>query len=270
MYTTNGIVFGMENKGTEAKTKTEAKSELELKLKSEKIAGGMQNAQKVIVCHTSLQITGMLPFTDSVGTTVGNDWALPHDFLSEEVQEKINNICKQVGEKMAKDGWLGLYGIDVIVEDGTQEVFLIEINARQSANISYESILQNHFIEQGSKGITTFNAHIHALFGDSYEKLLSESQNKENNNDSVIVAINDGAQIIQRVTEKFQKAKSTGRQIDIIALKNLGFNVLEYANTENGADALRIQSTQGIMERSHTFNVRGKEILAAVSEIYPL
>ena len=69
-----------------------------------------------------------------------------------------------------------------------------------------------------------------------------------------LVPINDGAQILQRVTEKLI-------DIDIKRLIEEGFKVIIYKNTKLNDDLLRIQSIQGIMETHNKFNVRGKRIL---------
>ena len=81
---------------------------------------------------------------------------------------------------MKKENWLGLFGIDVILNQKSQEIFLLEINARQPASTTCESILQKSV----GKDMTTFEAHISALL----PKKVSDIQK-----------ISDGAQIILRV-----------------------------------------------------------------------
>lgn len=113
----------------------------------------------VLTSTISYQITGIKPFTDNPFATVGNDWVFPKKILSKEQAEQIHAIAKQVGNKLQASGWRGLFGIDVIVEKRTGDIFLIEINARQPASSSYESTLQSTLHP------TTMEAHIFALLG---------------------------------------------------------------------------------------------------------
>ena len=88
-----------------------------------------------------------------------------------EQKEKYHKIATDVGEKLRQDGWKGLFGIDVILEEQTGKVYLLEINARQPASTTYESTLQQRAgckeQETNSKKqqttISTFEAHLAAL-----------------------------------------------------------------------------------------------------------
>jgi len=129
---------------------------------------GMMFTLNSVVAHNgifpstmSYQITGIPPFTDNPFATVGNDWVFPKKVLSKVQEMTIDDIARHVGKKLQADGWLGLFGIDVIVEKNTDNVYLIEINARQPASSSYESALQGTFHP------TTMEAHIRALLGQS-------------------------------------------------------------------------------------------------------
>jgi predicted ATP-grasp superfamily ATP-dependent carboligase len=110
----------------------------------------------VVTSTISYQITGIKPFTDNPYATIGNDWVFPKKVLSKETTDQIHTIAKEVGAKLQKDGWKGLFGIDVLIEKGTHKVYLIEINARQPASVSYESSLQ-------TLHPTTMEAHLLAL-----------------------------------------------------------------------------------------------------------
>lgn len=198
---------------------------------------------KILIGNISYQITGALPFTDNVFATVGNDWALTHSLLNEDEIEYINKMAFDLGKKMNIAGWRGLFGIDVIRNDEKDTIHLIEINARQPASTTFESILQQKNRSMGVKGLTTFEAHIKALQG-------------EDINDELII-INDGAQILQRVTYKTQSVPPE----KIKQLESLGYITIPYVNTIHNEDLLRIQGDMGIMETHDKFNKRGKEIL---------
>lgn len=87
----------------------------------------------------SYQITGIPELTSFPGSTVGNDWCAAND-LDNATSEKVRLMTKQVGEILIKRGYKGLFGIDVVVEQG--EVYLIEVNTRQTANIPMQSYLE--------------------------------------------------------------------------------------------------------------------------------
>jgi len=197
----------------------------------------------IILGNISYQITGMLPFTENPFSTIGNDWSIPHTILTDANINKIEEISKKIGEKMKTNNWKGLFGIDLIYNEEKDLIHLIEINARQPASTTYESELQSYINMHGVSGITTFDAHISSLIGQQIN--------------SKLIPINDGAQILQRVTKNAHK-------LDPIKLIKAGYKIIIYNNTKNNEDLIRIQSLLGIMESHNKFNKRGKEILELI------
>ncbi len=198
----------------------------------------------ILVGNINYQITGLTPFTDRPFATIGNDWALPHELLSPKLKNEYHAIATAVGKKLAYDGWKGLFGIDVILDEDSQKLYLIEINARQPASTTYESLLQEKERAQTpSAGLTTFEAHLGGLLN------LPYSNEK-------LVAVTDGAQIIQRVCAEplfhIRRAKKV--------LREHGYNVILYPNTEIGDDLLRIQSAKRLMKAHNTLNEAGTAI----------
>jgi predicted ATP-grasp superfamily ATP-dependent carboligase len=193
--------------------------------------------------NISYQITGMLPFTENTFSTIGNDWSLTHTILDENHIKQFEIIAQKIAAKMQKDGWLGLFGIDIIFDEEKNMMHLIEINARQPASTTFESKLQTILHSQGVPGISTFEAHLNAL-----QNLPISSS---------LIPINDGAQILQRLTSKFSK-------IDFKKLIESGYNLIKYDNIKLNSDILRIQSMQGIMETHNKFNERGKKIIESL------
>ncbi|MEK7535911.1 MAG: ATP-grasp domain-containing protein [Patescibacteria group bacterium] len=136
----------------------------------------------VMTGNISYQITGDSALTDNPFATVGNDWSLAETMLTEAEKGEYKKIVKKIGEKLASDGWKGLFGVDIIREKSTGKMYLIEVNARQPASTTFESQLQNEQRRPGLRedqvfvfvGITTFEAHISALVGLdlSKEKLI--------------------------------------------------------------------------------------------------
>ncbi len=196
----------------------------------------------IIVGSISYQITGLRPFTDLPFSTIGNDWALPSMILSEEELGKIRHIARLVGERMRKEGWKGLFGIDVIQDSQTKEIFLLEINARQPASATFESQLQTR------RGIvpTIFEAHLAALT-DNDESLTTDS----------VRNIRDGAQIVQRVT-------TTAHAVNIANLESQGLSVTPYENAEHNKELFRIQSNEGIMSAHNVLGERGESIRSCI------
>jgi hypothetical protein len=197
--------------------------------------------KKTFIGNISYQITGLSPFTDNVWSTVGNDWSIPYSFFSEKEIRYILKITKDVGEKMIESGWSGLFGLDFIYDQERNKILLLEINARQPASVTFESKIQER-MRQSDKEMTIFEAHLLALLGEKMGKKIIE--------------INDGAQIIQRVTKTIRRYDR--KKID--KLESAGYQVIEYNNTEPNSDLLRIQSKAGIMENHGKLNKRGLEI----------
>ncbi len=200
---------------------------------------------KILLGNISYQITGILPFTENVFSTIGNDWSVTHTILTDIQINHLEKIAHKIGEKMQKENWKGLFGIDVIYDEERDKVHLIEINARQPASTTFESELQSNLRSQGVPGITTFEAHLLALENISVDQDL--------------ILINDGAQILQRVT-------SLTNNINGNKLIDEGYKVIKYLNTKPNSDLLRIQSQHGIMETHTKFNKRGKQIVELLAD----
>ena len=196
------------------------------------------DSSNIYLGNISYQITGIPPFTENPFTTIGNDWSLTHSLLNEKEITFIETMAGEIATKLIADGWKGLFGIDVMRDDELDTIYLIEINARQPASTTYESQLQAKNRELGVDGQTIFEAHLGIGTGP-------------------IIPINDGSQIIQRVTRLTQSISA--KQIE--AFKNAGYNAILYTNTEENGDLLRIQSEMGIMETHGRFNKRGKDVL---------
>ncbi|MFA4831085.1 MAG: ATP-grasp domain-containing protein [Patescibacteria group bacterium] len=214
---------------------------------------------KILIGNINYQITGLSPFTDNPFATIGNDWKLPRGSLSQKQIEQYHKIANDVGAKLRADGWKGLFGIDIILEEKTGRLYLLEINARQPASAPYESQLQRSAISNkqstcpptgGSSKqirqndqlpnypITIFEAHLAALLNldlSSYE----------------LIKIKAGAQIIQRITA-FRHTMSNER---INNIKHKGFNVIPYErNIAPGAELLRMQTAGSIMKSHNILN----------------
>ena len=203
----------------------------------------------ILLGNINYQITGLKPFTDNPFCTIGNDWELPHKLLNKKQILQYKKIATDVGIRLREHGWKGLFGIDVVINEKTGKLYLLEINCRQPASTTYESQLQYSKIclpagRQGNlkSAISTFEAHLLAL-------LDTPLKNKQ------IIPLSTGAQIIQRVTKsipslsepKFYKADNR-------------FTYIRYNNIKLDADLLRLQTTKGIMDQHNTLNHLGDQL----------
>ena len=95
---------------------------------------------RVIAGSISEQITGLKSATNNPNTTCGNDFTSPGK-LSQKQIKKIQKIAQSTGMALYKRDYRGLFGIDVIIENKTEEVYFIEVNTHQPASISFEAQL---------------------------------------------------------------------------------------------------------------------------------
>jgi len=200
--------------------------------------------KEIILGNISYQITGLEPFTKNKFATIGNDWGLAHKLLTEKQLNKYKEIVEAVGQKMQAENWRGLFGVDIILEKNSDNLYLIEINARQPAGTTFESQLQMAN-RKNENEITTFEGHILALLGCSLS-------------DKKLIEITDGAQIIFRKNFDLPETKLQTIQNNLEKEK---FMVIKYDNTKENSDLLRIQSQTSIMEKHNEFNETGKIII---------
>ena len=202
---------------------------------------------KILIGNINYQITGLSPFTDNKFATIGNDWSLPAKLLNHKQTKRYEQIAKDVGKKLSRDGWKGLFGVDIIMDEKSGRLYLLEINARQPASTTFESQLQQKSeIRNPKSEITTFEAHIASLLGLPYQK-------------QELVKISDGAQIIQRVTKKITKIQRP--EMPYFIRKKIGItNIIRYNNTLPGSDLIRFQFNKGLMEKHDILNALGKKI----------
>lgn len=87
------------------------------------------------------QITGITQLTSSLGATVGNDWLYAKN-LTPNTQKEILDIVRKVGEMLIGFNYRGIFGIDLILDKNKNKIYVLEINARQTANIPMETKLE--------------------------------------------------------------------------------------------------------------------------------
>lgn len=198
---------------------------------------------KILIGNISYQITGFKKFTNNKFSTIGNDWHITKKILSEKQINEYKEITTKVAEKMKKYAWLGLFGVDMILDKKTGKLYLLEINARQPASTTYESVLQK-FYQKNSREITTFEAHILALLKKDIE--------------SNLININSGAQILKRILKENQN-KIDYKKLD--KLKNkYNLNIITYDNNKLNSELIRFQTKENFIKKHKKLNKIGKKI----------
>lgn len=127
--------------------------------------------KEVLTAGLSYQITGVEELTKKEGGTVGNDFSFIEN-LSLGVRKAILIETKKIGNKMRESGYLGLFGVDFVVRN--KEVFVIEINARQPASVSFFNQIQ---LEKNETPLSIYHL---ALFLEIDFEVDSENYSREN------------------------------------------------------------------------------------------
>lgn len=198
--------------------------------------------ERVLVGNISYQITGLPKFTDNSFATVGNDWGLGSKLMTEKLLNDYNEIVQAIGKRLAREGWRGCFGTDCIIEEGTGKLYLIEINARQTASVSFESQIQKSV---GLPGVSTYEAHLAALLGLPVEE--------------DIIPITFGSRLIRRVTKEPLEGHAESK------LHEMGLETISFPETEQGEDLLHIRSmTQSFMSAHNTLSDLGQKIAKIV------
>lgn len=201
----------------------------------------------MFVGNFSYQITGIPPFTRNPFATIGNDWALPHTLLTDETKKQCRDIAEKIATRMQKSNWRGLFGIDLVLDEKTQKVYLLEINARQPASTTFESQLQMQQV-QNKDDISIFEAHLLGLFSLP-------------TNEFTLSTIKHGAQIVQRIVDETFLEHIRPRIRDIKnSLENLELTQLWYENTEINTELVRMQTNKSFLSAHNTFNNLGAKI----------
>lgn len=92
----------------------------------------------VFIGGLSLQITGDKDLGALWGTTIGNDWS-KRIYL--ENTKQITKETEAIGTIMYNKGFRGMFGVDFIVKE-SGEIFVIEVNARQTASVPMYTKMQ--------------------------------------------------------------------------------------------------------------------------------
>jgi len=189
--------------------------------------------KEIIYGAISYQITGLKPFTDNdFSATIGNDFAFASSLLSEQAKKQYTDIAKQVAEKMRKAEWKGAFGIDCMWSTAEEKMYLLEINAREPASLSFESLLQQSIGDSP----TIMDWHIAALLGESPEQAPA--------------IINNGAQLVLRAQTTLPN--------------NIPKGAIIVGSTINGTEYVRFRTEHQFMRTHAILNEQGQAIATAL------
>lgn len=87
------------------------------------------------------QITGIEPFTSSLGTTVGNDFSHCSELIQNSLlRSQLEDLIKKLSNYLIQQNYKGIFGLDLIWDNSN--LFLVEVNARQTANMPFQTQLE--------------------------------------------------------------------------------------------------------------------------------
>ncbi len=79
------------------------------------------------------------------GLFVGHDWSYRH--YPDKIQKQADKLAKSFGGYLAKKGYKGIFGLDLLVEKDTEKVFACECNPRYTGAFPVYSMIQNQLGE---------------------------------------------------------------------------------------------------------------------------
>ena len=101
------------------------------------------------------QLTGIDGLTPSEFGSCGNDWTQPPDRVT---TASVRALAHRVGEVLGQRGFIGAFGIDLVIPTGGGTPVLIEINPRWTASLALQVELQSR------RGLPTLlDAHLAAF-----------------------------------------------------------------------------------------------------------
>lgn len=100
------------------------------------------------------QITGDPRLNPLPGGTGGIDFGLAQTMLSQASRKKVFELAEKVAGALRKLGYLGIAGIDFLVDNAKEIVYLIECNPRLLSNLGFVTRLQ---VEAGETPLLTWH-----------------------------------------------------------------------------------------------------------------
>lgn len=92
-----------------------------------------------------LDVKELLMGREPGGVYQGHDWSLIH--YDSNIQKQAENIAKTLGEYMYSQGYKGIFGVDLAVDQKTQKVYPVECNPRYTGAFPVYSMIQMDYGE---------------------------------------------------------------------------------------------------------------------------
>lgn len=162
----------------------------------------------VYVGKPCYQITGEELCTNNRGTTCGNDWGVLS--VSVKALNEMNEIGKKTGLYLKGKGYKGIFGLDFIISERDEDVYLIEINPRFVASIPFYTKL-----EIKNSAVPMIALHFLEFLGEKYE---IDPRAKDLSNKNVLAI--SGSQLVLRNKEKGMYAPSGELKSGVYCLEN--------------------------------------------------
>jgi predicted ATP-grasp superfamily ATP-dependent carboligase len=95
---------------------------------------------KVVLSPPAIQISGISLLSSNPLSTCGRQW--PAQGISEKTLREISKVTVEVGRLMLKSGYRGYFGLDFILEKGSNRLYLLECNPRLTASFVFYNWLE--------------------------------------------------------------------------------------------------------------------------------
>lgn len=87
-----------------------------------------------------MDIPEVINLKKGAGLFCGHDWSFCH--YSSKIQQQADKIAKSFGSYLAKHGYKGIFGLDLLLEKGTDKIYACECNPRYTGAFPVYSMIQ--------------------------------------------------------------------------------------------------------------------------------
>lgn len=115
---------------------------------------GTTDGARTMVFNPSFQIIGLKELSDWPSYYCGNDYTRTVEYLGPDGVDQYISIMRRMGDLMARSGWKGIFGADLIWSEEERKLFALEINPRMQASTSYLHTLME---QRGEPGIGIYH-----------------------------------------------------------------------------------------------------------------
>lgn len=164
--------------------------------------------QDIYIGKPCFQITGEELCTNNRSTTCGNDWGALS--LSAKTLGEIKEISQKIGQYLKSKNYKGIFGLDFIVSEKDDDVYLIEINPRFIASVPFYTKL-----EIKNSTLPMLVLHFFDFLGIKYQLNPSAKELFEKN-----AAVISGSQLVLRNKERKICVPSEEIKSGVYCLKN--------------------------------------------------